>query len=186
MDEPSSPYLDRIGGSTEEILNVRGEIAKRRTWLSALIERVGRVLSRPAFFLALFAGHLLWILLNLPIYPWFAPWDPYPFTFLATIASVESPFIALLVLMHQQRSQRVSELRAETHLQVALHVDREVSKALQLLEKGKLEKRKGEEAVEQDSELLHRLEEELDPQRLMENVRRDLRRAEGGDSPTAP
>ena len=184
MDEsPSSSYLDRVGGSTEEILNVRGEVARRRTRLSALIERVGHVLSHPAFFFALLAGHLLWILLNLPIYPWFAPWDPYPFTFLATIASVEAPFIALLVLMHQQRSQRVSELREETHLQVSLHVEREVSMALRQLEKLQ---RKDKTAAGQDPELLQRLQEDLDPQRLMEEVRRDLRRAEGGDSPTAP
>jgi uncharacterized membrane protein len=29
--------------------------------------------------------------LNLPIFPWFRPWDPYPFVFLATFASAEAP-----------------------------------------------------------------------------------------------
>ena len=128
----SSSYLSDIGGGKDEILNVRGEVVKRRTRLSTLVEWVGHVLSHPGFFLILLAVHLAWILLNLPIYPWFQPWDP--FTFLATIASLEAPFIALMVLMHQQRDQRISELREETHLQVSLHVEREITMALRLLD----------------------------------------------------
>jgi uncharacterized membrane protein len=32
-------------------------------------------------------------LMNLPIFPWFRLWDPYPFILLATFASAEAPFI---------------------------------------------------------------------------------------------
>ena len=124
------------------------------------------MLSHPAFFLALLASHLLWIVLNLPIYPWWEPWGPYPFIFLATIASAEAPFIALLVLMHQQRNQRLSELREETPLQVSLHMEREVSWVLHLLPE--------------------RLQEELDARRLMEEVRCDLHRTQGDKSPITP
>ena len=186
MSESSSPtpsYLDEVGGDRKEILNVRGELAKQRTQITVLVEKAGRTLAHPAFFLALLAGHLGWILLNLPIYPWFAPWDPYPFMFLATIASVEAPFIALLVLMHQQRDQRVSELRGETHLQVSLHTERKVSVALHLLET--LQPEDGE-LPEEQVELLHRMQDDLDPHRLMQEVRRDLHQVEGDSTPASP
>lgn len=175
-------YLNTIGGNTEEILNVRGEVVKRRSRLATLVEQIGHALAHPAFFLTLLVGHLAWLLLNLPIYPGFTPWDPYPFTFLATIASIEAPFIALLVLMHQQRDQRVSELREETHLQVSLHLEREMTATLRLLE----QLRREDEHKPQELTLPEHMKEELDPHRLMEEVRHDLQRAEGGGTPTAP
>lgn len=52
---------------------------------------------------------------------------------LATIASVEAPFIALFVLMHQKRETNVEELRGEVELQVALHTEREVTMLLRLV-----------------------------------------------------
>lgn len=185
---PQSPYpsqlsahWQRIGKSTAEILNVRAEVTKRQTWLAAIIERIGRVLAHPAFFSALLAGHGIWVLLNLPVYPWFKPWDPYPFTFLATLASVESPFIALLVLMYQRRESRVNELREETNLQVSLHLEREITMMLRLLRETQQQL---SVTTQQDTELLEHLQENLDPQRLMQSLRRDLQREEGGDEPT--
>lgn len=173
----------RVGETDDEILNVRAEMVRRRGRLSAAVEEIGHAMASPSFFAGLAATHLLWILLNLPIYPWFAPWDPYPFTFLATVASVEAPFIALLVLMHQERESRIEELREETHLQVSLHSERELSVALRLLRE--IQQHQGIDTAE-DLEVLERLQKDLNPQHLMENTRNDLRRAEGGNSPTAP
>ena len=59
---------------------------------------------------------MLVVVLNLPVFPWFRPWDPYPFILLATFASAEAAFIALLVLMYQRRNARISELREEVSL----------------------------------------------------------------------
>lgn len=175
-------YWQNIGRNADEILNVRAEVTRNRSTLSAAIDAIGRVLSHPAFFVCLLASHLLWIAVNLPVYPWFTPWDPYPFTFLATIASAEAPFIALLVLMHERRESRIGELREEISLQVSLHVERELSMALRLMRESQHEMRI---TSAQDSDELDTLCNNLDPRSLMHNLRRDLRETEGEDATAA-
>jgi uncharacterized membrane protein len=138
MAEPTSSEHEspRAPGpkSAEEILNVREVVSRRRSRLARLIERSGATISSPALFVSLLAAHALWIVVNLPVVPW-EPWDPYPFMFLATVASAEAPFLALLILMHQQRQEHVDELRGELSLQVSLQVERETTTILRMLDR---------------------------------------------------
>lgn len=175
MREDDAGGAGELGQHSEEILNVRLEVAKRQGRLADLTDTVGRTLANPTFFLLFLGAHLGWVLCNLPITPW-DPWDPYPFMFLATVASVEAPFIALLVLMHQHRQERIDELRDEVMLQIDLHVERKASMSLRLLED--LYHRLG---YEPDQEGLDTLKRDLDPRKLMEEIREELGRAEGED-----
>ena len=164
-----------------ENLSVRKEILRQRSGLQAAIDVTGKTLSHPAFFIALLASHVLWIILNLDVYPWFEPWDPYPFVFLATIASAEAPFLALLVLMHQKREAEIDELREELDLQTSLFIEREVTVALRMLHQ--IHEKLGIEPDEKP-DTLEQLEQPLHPDRLLEHLRQRLERTEG-ESPTA-
>lgn len=179
MSHSHKKHLAELGKSAEDILNVRLEIASHQSRMADLIDGIGRVLAHPIFFVGLFASHVLWVGVNLPTVPW-APWDPYPFTFLATVASVEAPFIALLILVYQRRDRRIAELREEIDLQVTLHVERKTAMALRMLEE--LEKKVG---IETDHDALDRLKKDLDPEHLMQDIRERLKEAEG-DEGTAP
>ena len=164
-DEPTDKSL--------EILNVRSEIVKRQSRATTAIDRIGHTLAQPWLFVALLAAHLLWIVLNLPGFAWFEPWDPYPFTFLATIASAEAPFLALLIMMYQRHSSRISELREELDLQVALHLERQSTMLVRLVRELQ---EAGGNATAESRELIDSFEQELDARRLMDNVRRELDR----------
>lgn len=177
------PHWRDAGKSATEILNVRTEVTRQETRAAAVVEQAVHVLTSARFFLAFLLLHILWALLNLPIYPWFEPWDPYPFPFLATIASAEAPLLAVLILMRQERDRRIAELREEVNLQVSLHVEREVTMLLRLL--NELRQNLGFQTV-QEREILERMQEPLDPERLMQYMREDLRKAEGADEITAP
>lgn len=185
MADPTPPHghWEDLRESTLEILNVRAEIARRQRPSAALIERIGQILADPWLFIGLLAGHLLWVVLNLPVWPWFEPWDPYPFMFLATVASAEAPFIALMIVMYQRRSTRISELREEIEIQTSLHLERQMTMMLRLL-------REVQEGLQiptgQDPRVLDRLQRNLDPQQLMQSIRQNLRRAEDEDEATAP
>ncbi len=162
----------------DEIMNVREEVLRRQSRLSAAIGRIGQALARPGFFAGLLAFHVLWVLVNLRWVPW-KPWDPYPFTFLATLASAEAPFITLLILMNQSRNRRIAELREETDLQISLHVEREVTMALRLLHS--LHQHFGI-PVKQDPRIMKEMEENLDPEALLDHLRKHIRAEEGDDT----
>jgi uncharacterized membrane protein len=85
--------------------------------------------------------------------------------------------------MRQHRDSRIDELREETHLQVSLHMEREITMTLRLLDE--IGKAVGVKSRE-DPELLAKLKEELDPEWLMEHLRRDLRETEHESGSTAP
>lgn len=130
-------------------INVRHEMTRRRSPVGKAIDMIGNWLAQPLLFVLLFAFHVAWVIVNLGVVPGVRTWDPPPFTLLATIASVEAPFLALLILMRQQRDGRISELRQELILQVALDLDDKVSR------------QNGEDGIEPEH-LLDRLRRQLD------------------------
>ena len=72
-----------------------------------------------------------WIAFNsLPGLPHF---DPYPFTFLVLVVSLEAIFLSTFVLMSQNHEMRITERRNKLDLQINLLTEQENTKALQLL-----------------------------------------------------
>lgn len=159
-----------IRKSTQDILNVRREVRLRESWTHRLVDRLGRGLGSRTFLFLMVASHVLWVLINLPIVPW-QPWDPYPFVFLATVTSAEAPFMALLVLKHQQYDQQINELREETALQVALHIERETTMILRLIHE--MHVHHGITSAE-DPALLERMRAFMDPRELIGTLEQDM------------
>jgi uncharacterized membrane protein len=59
--------------------------------------------------------------------------DPYPFNLLALIGSLEAIFLALFILMSQNRLQRQANQRAHLDLQISLLSEAEATKTLEML-----------------------------------------------------
>ena len=82
-------------------------------------------------------GHLvwftLWIGINLDLVPGVAPFDPFPFTFLMMLVSLEAIFLALFVLASQNRLARQADKRSHLDLQIDLLAEREMTAVLRLL-----------------------------------------------------
>jgi uncharacterized membrane protein len=179
---PSDDYWRDVGERAQPFGTIREEVDRHSSGLGRVFDHIGRVLSNPVLFLGLVLAHAGWMVVNLRLMPW-RPWDPYPFTFLATLASIEAPFIALLVLMHERRMARIEELRQEVSYRLDLHLERQSSLLLRVA--GALAERDGALGGI-DRELLERLQRDLDPERLVEAVRRSLREEEGEDGGAAP
>src|SRR5688572_13063590 len=75
--------------------------------------------SGPALLLHLawFAG---WIVVNAGLAPGLAPFDPFPFSFLTLVVSLEAIVLTLLVLASQNRMGGQSEKRSHLDLQIDL------------------------------------------------------------------
>jgi uncharacterized membrane protein len=111
---------------------IKAQHAAERTWMETLAERLNTIASSTPFLVThalWFAGWILWNtgLLGLE------PFDPFPFGLLTMVVSLEAIFLTIFVLMAQKRDSAIAELREEMSLQVALRLEEEVTKTLQLV-----------------------------------------------------
>lgn len=85
-----------------------------------------------AFNACLFLG---WIVINVGWVPAVKPFDPFPFELLTTAVSLEAIFLAVIVLISQNRESRIADVREEIDLQINMMAEEEVSKIIELLVK---------------------------------------------------
>ena len=74
-----------------------------------------------------------WMLANSHWFP--HPPDPFPYTFLTLIVSLEAIFLSAFILISQNQETRVADRRNQLDLQVNLLAEQEATKTLCLLEK---------------------------------------------------
>ena len=100
------------------------------------------------FLLANAVWFVVWIVSN--AWPGVVPFDPFPFGMLTMVVSLEAIFLSIFVLIAQNRSARIDELRAEVDLEVNTIAETELTKLLEIV--AELAKRHGVD-VESDGEL---------------------------------
>ncbi len=105
-----------------------------------------------------------WILFN--IVPGFWHFDPYPFTFLTLVVSLEAIFLSTFILMSQNYDMRISERRNQLDLQINLLSEQESTKMLQMLERIAIKVGVHEHADPQ----VRALEEATRPEALIEQI----------------
>lgn len=76
-----------------------------------------------------------WIFINTGLIPVIPPFDPFPFGLLTMIVSLEAIGLAIIVLISQNRSARVDDLREEIDLQINVRTEEEVTKILIILDR---------------------------------------------------
>lgn len=75
-----------------------------------------------------------WILLNAGVVPMpWEPFDPFPFSLLTSIVSLEAIFLTLFVLASQNRLTQEADNRAHLDLQVDLLAEQEMTVVLRML-----------------------------------------------------
>lgn len=76
---------------------------------------------------------VLWVLINTDQIKGIPSFDPFPFSLLTTIVSLEAIILAVFVLISQNRNSKVDDLREETNLQINLIEEREMIKLMKML-----------------------------------------------------
>jgi uncharacterized membrane protein len=97
---------------------------------SSLLVRVMGSMGFVLFHVALFAA---WFAINLGLVPWIEPFDPFPFGVLTLLVSAEGVFLAIFVLISQNRLSRESNQRAHLDLQISMLAEAEATKILAIL-----------------------------------------------------
>lgn len=74
-----------------------------------------------------------WILWNTGNISGMVPIDPFPFGLLTMVVSLEAIFLAIIVLISQNREARIAELREEVELYINTYSEDEITKVMYLI-----------------------------------------------------
>ena len=72
-----------------------------------------------------------WIEWNLGLYG-VEPFDPFPFGFLTMFVSLEAIFLAIVVLISQNRQNKVADMRQQIDFEIDVRAEAEVTKLLRM------------------------------------------------------
>ena len=106
---------------------------RSRSLLTQISDDLTEICGSTAFLIFHIIFFTAWIVLNTEILPGTVAFDPFPYGLLTMIVSLEAIFLAIFILVSQNRSSLVSTLREEVHLRVNLIAEEEITKALEVL-----------------------------------------------------
>ena len=131
---PGDPSLRNQGSDPVE--NTLNEIIKleslEQTASERIAERIASFTGSMFFVWLHVVWFSLWIAVNLPSIN-SRPVDPFPFTFLTMIVSLEAIFLSTFILIAENRQARLADRRARVNLQIDMIAEREVTKLMQLV-----------------------------------------------------
>ena len=105
-----------------------------------------------------------WVFVN--TLPGIKPFDPFPFTFLTLMVSLEAIFLSTFILISQNHETRLSERRNHLDLQINLLTEQENTKMLRMLER--IAEKVG--ANTDDDPSLQVLDQATNPEKLVEQI----------------
>lgn len=131
--EPKPKGIEKeIASNVAEIIDLEGAQRRKRT----IAERLSEVIAN-------FCGSMTFVYVHIA---WFGSWivfndfpnvafDPFPYTFLTLIVSLEAIFLSTFILISQNHDTQLSERRNHLDLQINLLAEQENTKMLELLQK---------------------------------------------------
>lgn len=108
-------------------------VARReRGWLDRVANAVSSFCSSGGFLIGHVLAFAAWIGFN--VWPGTPHYDPYPFTFLTLVVSLEAIFLSAFILISQKQAARIDDRRNQLDLQINLLTEQENTKMLKLLQ----------------------------------------------------
>lgn len=171
LPSPSLSALhSRLKNRQRAIKSFEAKANEDRTISEKIADVLTARLGSMAFLIANAIWFSAWILINTGTIPGIPAFDPFPFGLLTMIVSLEAIFLAIIVLISQNRASKIDDLREETDLQINTIAEEEITKIIQL--QVLLLKRNGID-VSGDTELQHMLKP-TDTGRIEKVLKKDL------------
>lgn len=127
--KPTNKGGDHVGKTINDILKLE---SLDKTLSERIADRIAGFTGSMLFVWLHVAWFSIWICLNVP-WSGFQPIDPFPFTFLTMIVSLEAIFLSTFILMAENRQARLADRRARVNLQVDMIAEREITKLMELV-----------------------------------------------------
>jgi uncharacterized membrane protein len=150
--------------NVETILALEKAAKEDRTRSDRIAEVIANFCGSMVFVWVHVAWFSVWILLN--VIPGLRHVDPFPFTFLTLVVSLEAIFLSTFILISQNHDGRISERRNHLDLQVDLLSEQENTQMITML---RAIAEKLDIDLSQDPRL-EALSEHVEPQRLVQQI----------------
>jgi uncharacterized membrane protein len=131
-DMPDTPQAHQAAENIEAILKIEKEAEQELSWFHRLSHGVGGFIGTIYFVMLQCLAVLVWIGANTHIFG-NAPFDEYPFPFLATMLALEAVLLTSFVLIRQNTMDKRSERRNHLDLQINLLAEKEATHILNML-----------------------------------------------------
>jgi uncharacterized membrane protein len=145
----------KIRAHHEMIKSLKAQQDEKRSFAEKIADVLTSTFGTMGFLILNILWFATWIVINTGLIPNIEPFDPFPFGLLTMIVSLEAIALAIIVLISQNRSAKIADLREEVDLQVDLLTEREITKLLHLV--AAIAEKQGIE-LETDQELQSMLE----------------------------
>jgi uncharacterized membrane protein len=138
MPQNHISFLKSLFGENEEsqkkiFKSIKAKADAKRTSMERMADWMTSNFGSNTFLLLNICLFIGWILINTNQIKDIKPFDPYPFNLLTNIVSLEAIILAIFVLISQNRTAKVDDLREETHLQLNLISEREITKLMKMI-----------------------------------------------------
>lgn len=165
-----TPRFATLTDLTKRNIKIIAELEEAAQSKRGAADRVADVITRFAGSMKFVYLHLVWFAAwiawnSLPFFPSAARIDPFPFTFLTFVVSLEAIFLSTFILISQNHETLLADRRNHLDLQINLLSEQENSKILVMLEA--IQRRLGVEAVDPEA---HVMEEVTKPEKLIEQI----------------
>jgi len=118
----------------DHLRSLKAKANLERDPVTLIADKLNEYFGSTAFLLANLFIFTLWILINSRILTGLPSFDEYPFNFLTMTVSLEAIFLAIFVLISQNRQTAIADLREEVSLQIALLEQKQNVKILKMLD----------------------------------------------------
>ncbi len=136
MADTRAPVLPpHIEDTVQAIAEVHIEHHRQATAVQRAVDRMTRFVGRPRFVGLMTAAFSTWIGANLALHLLKRdPFDPLPFPWLETGATLLALYISVLILITQRRENELTEHREQLTLELSILSEKKSAKIIELLE----------------------------------------------------
>jgi uncharacterized membrane protein len=170
--EPSTAKAQKT--NIETVVRLEAEDEKRVSHIDKLSEAIGSFAGTNFFIMLQLGAVAIWITVNTGVLPPVPAFDPYPFSLLSAVLSLEGVLLMAFVLIRQNRMSLRADRRGHLDLQINLLAEKEATKVIQLLHR--MSRHMGIEEDVSDAET-----KELGEDTAVDELARDLLQRVGKD-----
>ncbi len=127
------PHDDKIKSRRQAIKTYKAKADARRSVAEKFADWMTGVFGSVWFLALNFIWFSVWIVWNTNIIPGVEPFDPFPFGLLTMVVSLEAIFLAIIVLISQNREAKIAEIREEVDLYINTMAEGEITKVMKML-----------------------------------------------------